>query len=142
MNKEFKIPENYFSELETKIMKSVATKNEFGVPSNYFEEVENKVLHKTIGKKNPKIILLQRLSIAAAIIIFVSIYFRTDKNITFSNINNNEIIDYLSENIDSDDMNDIIDIQKIEIPDNNLQKNEIIKYLDDNDIEEELYNNL
>lgn len=144
-NKEFNIPENYFTNLDDKILKKV-TKNsfrEFTVPKNYFDVVESKIIVKTNKKRKIQVYFLRSISIAAALAILITVYRISYSNKTsYVALNQEEIIDYLSENMDSDTLDVEININEItNIP---IPKEELINYLEEeeNEIDEEIYNNL
>ncbi|WP_291090553.1 hypothetical protein [Empedobacter sp. UBA7494] len=53
----FKIPENYFKNLEDEIyLKSLKQKENYTTPTNYFDDLEQSILSKTIDKKETKIL--------------------------------------------------------------------------------------
>ena len=78
----FKIPDRYFDELEDQICNSedlISKLNPFSSPEEYFENLESS-LPKTIkisnssNKKTSKNLILQFTSLAAAILLIVSIF--------------------------------------------------------------------
>lgn len=105
-NSGFKLPKDYFNELEDKILtkaKLSSIKNSgFKTPDNYFASIENTVLSKlTTKKETPKIIsiftkrnLFYASSIAAAIILMlnVSIF---DNKLDFDTLDSATVENYI-----------------------------------------------
>ncbi len=142
-NNEFNIPENYFTDFEYKLLKKVNknSSKEFTVPENYFDNVETKILKKIKKKRKIPVYFIRSISIAAALAILITIYriSTADKSFDVA-LNQDEIIEYLSENIDSETLNNEIDISQI--TNTSIPNEELINYLEENEIDEEIYNNL
>ena len=109
----FKIPESYFDKLEDQICNSedlISKLNPFSSPEDYFENLESSVL-KTIkisnlsNKKTSKNLILQFTSLAAAILLIVSIFqISTTEKIKKDQALNDFIENYYLENFDSYEM--------------------------------------
>ena len=142
-NKEFNIPENYFTDFENKLLKTVKQNpsKEFTIPENYFNDVEAKIIYKTKKKQKIPVFFLRSISIAATLAVLITIYRITNtKNSVNIALNQEEIIEYLSENMDSDALDNEININ--EISNMPIPQEELINYLEENEIDEEIYNNL
>lgn len=113
----FKAPKDYFESLEDSIMHAIkedeisekVTASGMQPPKGYFENLENSILSKVLEEKSqPKVIslfskqnLLYASSIAAALVIMLSVYFNQD-DITFDTIDVELVENYiLDQNIDS-----------------------------------------
>lgn len=75
-NKSFSVPSNYFETLEDNIMHNKVLKNSLGytVPDNYFNHLNHKISNKSTGS-NVKKLFISITSIAASIIIILTVYF-------------------------------------------------------------------
>lgn len=68
----FKIPENYFKNLEAEIyLKSLKQRENYTTPTNYFNDLEQSILSKTIDKKETKVIHFNIWWAAACILLLV-----------------------------------------------------------------------
>lgn len=95
----FSIPKDYFNKFEDVVLSNITEANlpkeeSFAVPSEYFTSLEDKILtkitseEKTKQKNKGKIILFQEsiqriipyASVAASILLFISIYFLNNRN--------------------------------------------------------------
>jgi len=145
MNKEFKIPKGYFDDVEHKILQSAIkkNKNEFLVPDNYLKDIEVSILNKATKKRNIKLFYLRNISIAASVLLLIIISFKTtNDNVSLSQISQEEIIEYLSENMDSDVLDSEINIENIQIENKIIPKNTIINYFEENEIDDDFINNI
>ncbi|TGN22220.1 hypothetical protein [Empedobacter tilapiae] len=69
----FKVPENYFKNLENEIfLKSLEQRENYTTPTNYFDDLEQSILSKTIDKKETKVIHFN-IWWAAACILFIAL---------------------------------------------------------------------
>jgi len=103
-NSGFKTPNDYFDNLEDSIMNQINLSEKiedtgFKTPDNYFESLEDNLLDKVSHK--PKVIsmftkrnLIYASSIAAALVIMLSVYFNRNE-ITFDNLETVSIENYL-----------------------------------------------
>lgn len=144
-NKQFKIPEDYFNKFEEKIfstIKNTKKEEEFLVPENYFENIESSIFKKIKKRKERNLYFIRTFSTAAILLLLFSLL------IVIKNQNNsvkqNEIIDYLSDHMNSDELDEILLQKNINLDDKtNSDKEEILNYIEDNDItDDELYNNI
>lgn len=144
-NKQFKIPEDYFNKFEEKIfstIKNTKKEEEFLVPENYFENIESSIFKKIKKRKERNLYFIRTFSIAATLLLLFSLL------IVIKNQNNsvkqNEIIDYLSDHMNSDELDEILLQKNINLDDKTISdKEEILNYIEDNDItDDELYNNI
>ncbi len=56
LNKSFKIPENYFENLNDKIyLNNLKKQEDFKVPENYFNQLEKNILEQTIDNSETKV---------------------------------------------------------------------------------------
>jgi len=143
-NTEFNIPKNYFENFEDTVLKKAKKTNTtevFLVPNNYFENLESSVLKK-LKKRKKRVFYIKSVSIAAIFLLFISfsVLFK-DRNNT---INQSELIDYLSENMEDEEINEILLKEKnIDFNDKIISDKEIFNYFEEYDIsEDELYNNI
>jgi len=143
-NKQFKIPEDYFNKFEKKIfstIKNTKKEEEFLVPENYFENIESSIFKKIKKGKERNLHFIRTFSIAAILLLLFSLL------IVIKNQNNsvkqNEIIDYLSDHMNSDELDEILLQKNINLEDQTISDKEILNYIEDNDItDDELYNNI
>lgn len=92
----FKVPENYFKNLEDEIfLKSLKQKENYITPTNYFNDLEQSILSKTIDKKEMKIIHFN-IWWAAACILFIALV--TLPFVISSTKKSTEIVDTKTEN--------------------------------------------
>lgn len=103
----FKVPANYFNELEETIirnskLKKAADSSGFNTPDNYFENFEDKILETVTTE--PKVIalfstrnLVYISSIAAAIVILISVFNRPRDSFNLEAIETASIENYLFE---------------------------------------------
>lgn len=144
-NKQFKIPEDYFNKFEEKIfstIKNTKKEEEFLVPENYFENIESSIFKKIKKGKERNLHFIRTFSIAATLLLLFSLLIEI-KNQNNS-VKQNEIIDYLSDHMNSDELDEILLQKNINLDDKTISdKEEILNYIEDNDItDDELYNNI
>ena len=106
----FKIPEEYFDELEEQFCNSVdfiSKLNPFSSPLNYFKNLESSLL-KALDLKNPtnekvsKKLILQFISVAATILLVFTIFLMSQKEKTNKDQALNDFIEnYYLEDFDS-----------------------------------------
>lgn len=106
-NTGFKVPNNYFNELEDAILsdlklKAMAPKSGFKLPDTYFNSLEDTIINKLQPEKETKIINLftwrkvaYATAIAASLILMINIYSNSTKNITIETIETARIEDYI-----------------------------------------------
>ena len=87
-NNEFKVPENYYKELENSILNETKRFNEtsgYEVPSNYFVDLEATILQSAVNKKQGKNrkLWISVSSVAACLLVIVSVYLHFSSTITF-----------------------------------------------------------
>jgi hypothetical protein len=103
----FKVPKDYFHDLEAKIMSNTQLKSSvptsgFEVPDTYFENLEDVILNKV--KTKPKVIslfskrhLIYVSSMAAAVVLLISVFNRPQEEFNFDAIETASIENYLFE---------------------------------------------
>lgn len=104
----FKVPENYFSNIEEQIMgsinlKSKITESGFKTPESYFKNLEQEITQKLSSKnQEPKVVtlfskrtLLAVSGIAASLLLIITLTFKTSGAISFSEINDDLLSDYI-----------------------------------------------
>ena len=148
----FKAPENYFENLEDKILskinKSDLTKNTgFKTPDKYFENIDNKILTKIKSNKSSKVVSLKNynyikiisFSIAASFLLFIGInkFKSNSNNFNFETVAISEIENWVENDLISFNAYDIAEtFSDIDlIIDDNYSDEEILDYLDNTDIE-------
>lgn len=120
----FKIPEEYFDELEEQFCNSedfISKLNPFNSPLNYFENLESSLL-KALDHKNPtnkkisKKLILQFISVAAIILLVSTIFLKIQKEITDKNQALNDFIEnYYLEDFDSYKILSMMDESEIDL---------------------------
>lgn len=156
----FKIPENYFQELEVSTnIERFGKTNIFKVPTDYFENLADEILTK-VTPKEPKIIKVNwwktpqiRWSAAASIILMVGLWFgipqltKDKTELALEKISNEEIKTYL----ETQDLSYLEYESATETPQNstkttdnkvldglNIDKQAILEHLENQDLEEEI----
>lgn len=147
-NSGFTIPSSYFNEVEEKILQEITLEKNgsknlpFSIPNGYFETLESRILLKLHPKKEPKIISLihtkafkYAVSIAAIIILFISIFTNISKNMfDFDAIDQSQVSYYVEQgyiNLSDTELETLISEQALN---NNLlgldiSKDELFDYL-------------
>ena len=107
----FKVPKDYFNNLENKIFESINLNDElistkesgFTVPQGYFNDLTNRIENKIAKEKQVRVISLFRnkkvisaVSIAAAVIILFGLLIFNQKP-TFDNLQNETVENYIIE---------------------------------------------
>ena len=118
----FKIPKNYFQELEYLLIektKTTSVKNNLSTPKDYFNILEKEILIKIYPEKkslfNVKRIIISLTGIAASfLILFIFNTFETPKTITEDQAFNDYLESYYLENLDSYEMLSMIEDSEIE----------------------------
>ncbi|MDM1063639.1 hypothetical protein HXZ62_13875 [Empedobacter falsenii] len=88
----FKIPENYFKNLEDEIyLKSLKQRENYTTPTNYFNDLEQSILSKTIDKKETKVIHFNIWWTAACILLLALVVINSTEKST-------EVVDTKTEN--------------------------------------------
>ncbi|PXX24945.1 hypothetical protein [Arenibacter sp. ARW7G5Y1] len=151
-NNSFKVPEGYFDTLSNDLMKKIAKEdistplNEgFKVPEGYFENINSKILGQLENTPvEPKVIPLKSYkkhyytaaSIAAVILLFLSVQFNSVKTPSYSDLANSDIEHYFEFNdleLSSYDLAEILPIHDLDLNDileSRLDNDNIIDYLD------------
>jgi|TARA_B100001093_G_scaffold269473_1_gene257615 hypothetical protein len=127
----FKIPEEYFDELEEKFCNSedfISKLNPFNSPLNYFENLESSLL-KALDLKNPtnkkvsKKLILQFISVAAIILLVSTIFLMNQKKMIDKNQALNDFIEnYYLEDFDSYKILSMMDESEIDLTLNQITK--------------------
>ena len=127
----FKIPEEYFDELEEKFCSSedfISKLNPFNSPLNYFENLESSLL-KALDLKNPtnkkvsKKLILQFISVAAIILLVSTIFLMNQKKMIDKNQALNDFIEnYYLEDFDSYKILSMMDDGEIDLTLNQIKK--------------------
>ena len=121
-NNPFKIPENYFQELEYLLIentKTTSVKNNLSTPKDYFNTLEKEILKKIYPEKkslsNVRKIIISFTSIAASLsILFILNTFEAPKKITEDQAFNDYLESYYLEDLDSYEMLSMIENSEIE----------------------------
>ena len=121
-NNPFKIPENYFQELEYLLIentKNTSVKNNLSTPKDYFNTLEKEILKEIYPEKkslsNVRKIIISLTSIAASLsILFILNTFETPKKITEDQAFNDYLESYYLEDLDSYEMLSMIENSEIE----------------------------
>ena len=135
----FKVPKDYFSQVEEQILNEVHLKNKvevsgFHVPDSYFESLEEQIFEKLETKNETKVIKLfswkkamYASAIAATIVLMFNLFF-TSETITFESIEIATIENYLEdEGFTSNDFASLLTDE--ELNKDNFIENEIPEYL-------------
>lgn len=115
----FKVPENYFEEFESRMLRQVALEEKqfgdspFKVPNHYFEQLEGRVFEKLEAPKKGKIISLNNrrtwsyvASIAAVLaVLLTSVVFTDAQKISYDDLDILALENYLLETIDPENPN-------------------------------------
>ena len=146
----FKVPKNYFEELEDKVFSKIDEGNiplevdssGFATPDNYFGTIEDRIIDKVSEDREVKVIsllskrnLIYASSIAAAMVIMFSLTLKnTDPN--FDNLETETVENYiLDENISSYEIASLLTEEELledVYVEHDLQKENIEAYLLDN----------
>jgi 6-pyruvoyl-tetrahydropterin synthase len=118
----FKIPRNYFQELEHSLIenaKAIKVEKSLSTPKNYFNTLEKEILKKTYPEKKPlfnvRRITISFISIAASfLILFILNPFEATKTMTEDQAFNNYLESYYLEDLDSYEMLSMIEDSEIE----------------------------
>ena len=118
----FKIPKNYFQELEYLLIektKTTSVKNDLSTPKDYFNTLEKEILKEIYPEKkslfNVKRIIISLTGIAASfLILFIFNTFETPKTITEDQAFNDYLESYYLEDLDSYEMLSMIEDSEIE----------------------------
>ena len=118
----FKIPRNYFQELEHSLIenaKAIKVEKSLSTPKNYFNTLEKEILKKTYPEKKPlfnvRRITISFTSIAASLLIlFILNPFKATKTMTEDQAFNNYLESYYLEDLDSYEMLSMIEDSEIE----------------------------
>lgn len=118
----FKIPKNYFQELEYLLIektKTTSVKNNLSTPKDYFNILEKEILIKIYPEKkslfNVKRIIISLTGIAASfLILFIFNTFETPKTITEDQAFNDYLESYYLEDLDSYEMLSMIENSEID----------------------------
>ena len=121
-NNPFKIPENYFQELEYLLIentKNTSVKNNLSTPKDYFNTLEKEILKEVYPEKkslsNVRKIIISLTGIAASLsILFILNTFETPKKITEDQAFNDYLESYYLEDLDSYEMLSMIENSEIE----------------------------
>lgn len=97
INRGFKLPEDqYFSDFDQKIEERLkwSTKDDFRMPEDYFEELDQNILMSLAKKRRNKVVSLIRQSVAtaAAVSLLVVMYATSFSNEMNQNINTSAVM--------------------------------------------------
>ena len=118
----FKIPRNYFQELEHSLIenaKAIKVEKSLSTPKNYFNTLEKEILKEIYPEKkslsNVRKIIISFTSIAASLsILFILNTFEAPKKITEDQAFNDYLENYYPEDLDSYEMLSMIENSEIE----------------------------
>ena len=121
-NNPFKIPENYFKELEFLLIentKTTSVKNNLSTPEDYFNTLEKEILkeiyHEKKSLSNVRKIIISLTGIAASLsILFILNTFEAPKKITEDQAFNDYLESYYLEDLDSYEMLSMIENSEID----------------------------
>ncbi|UCD60405.1 MAG: hypothetical protein JSV59_11015 [Flavobacteriaceae bacterium] len=154
----FKIPKGYFEGFTDDLLgkmseetSSIPDEAGFEVPEGYFDNLNKKILEK-VTEKESKVIRLKpyrkyfyvAASVAAILILVLSIQQKGDVSFTFDDLARTDIENYIEENeleLSSYELAEVLLTEELEVNDilgNELDDENIIDYLEDNidDIDE------
>jgi hypothetical protein len=105
----FKVPNDYFSQVEEQILSEVQLKNTvdasgFDVPDSYFESLENKIFLKLEEEQDVKVIplfswknVMYVSAIAACLVLMFNVFYNASETITFDSLETASIENYLEQ---------------------------------------------
>jgi hypothetical protein len=150
----FKVPKDYFSQVEEHILSEVHLKNTldtsgFDVPDSYFETLEHNIFQKLEEEHHVKVINLfswkkaiyTSAAIAACLVLMFTVSYNTSEELTFDSLETASIENYLEQedytsyelaSLLTDDELDINNFTDIEISEDSLED----YLLDQSDIED------
>lgn len=157
-NSGFKTPKGYFEDFTDDLLgkmseetSSIPDEAGFEVPEGYFDNLNKKILEK-LTEKESKVIRLKpyrkyfyvAASVAAILILVLSIQQKGDVSFTFDDLARTDIENYIEENeleLSSYELAEVLLTEELEVNDilgNELDDEYIINYLEDNidDIDE------
>jgi|SRR6056300_1155169 len=123
-NNPFKVPKGYFDELEEQLCSSedsISKLNPFSTPENYFENLEDLIyrklhIQKTEKKSTSNYLLLKFSSVAASLILLITLFEKTSPTELENDQAINDFIEtYYIENFDSYDMLSMMEDTEIEL---------------------------
>ncbi len=150
--KGFKTPKGYFEGFTDKLLhnidkeaSSMPKEDGFRVPDNYFEKLSREILQK-LDQQETKVKVLHpyrkyyyaAASIAAILVLVITLQFNKGEGITFEDLANSDIESYFDNNelgLTSYELAEVLAINELEISDileTQLNEENIIDYLDDN----------
>lgn len=145
----FKVPDNYFSNLEEQIiseihLKSKISESGFKVPDNYFDNLNEKIIKQT--KPETKVIplfskqnLIYIASIAATIILIITLTFNNNKAFTFENLEQETVDNYILEEVSSSDLSSLFEdseLTEIDFIDYDITDETFQYYIDNSNVED------
>jgi hypothetical protein len=151
----FKLPENYFEEIEDVILtkikaKQLKNKDSFELPDHYFDTIEDRVLNKV---KTPKAVFsikrvatyIAPIAIAASLLL-IFILNTNQKTITFDSLATSEIEQFIDNGfVDINSESLALAFSSVEIPTNimsaPISEEEVLDYLYTEDLEAIIYEN-
>ncbi|WP_047547735.1 hypothetical protein [Psychroserpens sp. Hel_I_66] len=105
----FKIPKDYFSQLEEEILNEISLKNKaettgFIIPDNYFETLDQEIANKLTAEHNAKVFplfnwkkVMYATAIAASLVLMFNIFYNTSNPVTFDSLETASIENYLEQ---------------------------------------------
>ncbi|MEH6535719.1 MAG: hypothetical protein V7719_04955 [Psychroserpens sp.] len=140
----FKIPKDYFSQVEEQILNEVHLKDKvdtsgFDVPESYFESFEEKIFNKIEAETETKVVsligwkkIIYASAIAAALVLMFNVFFSSEK-ITFDSLEIASIENYIEqEDYSNYELASLLteeELSKDNFIDNEIPENSIEDYL-------------
>ncbi|MFT5848013.1 MAG: hypothetical protein ACJARX_000198 [Psychroserpens sp.] len=106
----FKVPKDYFSQVEAQILNEVDLKNKvevsgFHIPDSYFETIEKSIVQKLKDEQRVKVINLfswkktiyASAAIAACLVLMFNVFYNTSEVLTFDSLETASIENYLEQ---------------------------------------------
>lgn len=105
----FKVPKDYFSQVEEQILSEVHLKNKvdvsgFDVPDSYFETLEDKIVKQLKDEQDVKVIpllswkkVIYTTTIAASLVLMFNVFYNTSEALTFDSLDMASIENYVEQ---------------------------------------------
>nr|WP_321245817.1 hypothetical protein [uncultured Psychroserpens sp.] len=105
----FKVPKDYFSQVEEQILSEVHLKNKvdvsgFDVPDSYFETLEDKIVKQLKNEQGVKVIpliswkkVIYTTTIAASLVLMFNVFYNTSEALTFDSLDIASIENYVEQ---------------------------------------------
>ncbi|WP_298894443.1 hypothetical protein [uncultured Psychroserpens sp.] len=144
----FKTPKDYFSQVEEQILNEVklidkVDQSGFDVPESYFDSIEKDILDKINSEHDSKVVslvnwkkIMYTTAIAASLILMFNVFFNTDENVTWENLDTASIENYIEvEDYTTYELASLLtedELNKDNFIENDIPENSIETYLLDN----------